>query len=92
MQSLLDSHELSLNVMMSTNYLETIKTLISVGLASSVLPKLMIDSTTYSLKIPNVEISKTLGIIHLDQRTLSNAAQEFVNLLYTYADLSLIHI
>lgn len=88
-QSLFDSHKLNLNVMMSTNYLETIKTLISVGLAWSVLPQSMIDSTTCYLKIPNVEISRTLGIIHLDQRTLSNAAQKFVNLLCTRADSAL---
>ena len=88
-QSLFDSHELNLKVMMSTNYLETIKTLISVGLAWSVLPESMIDSTTCPLRIPKVEISRTLGIIHLEQRTLSNAAQEFVNLLCTNADQTL---
>ena len=88
-QSLFDSHELNLKVMMSTNYLETIKTLISVGLAWSVLPESMIDSSTCALRIPEVEISRTLGIIHLERRTLSNAAQEFVNLLWTNADPAL---
>ncbi len=88
-QSLFNSHKLNLNVIMSTNYLETIKTIISVGLAWSVLPQSMIDATTCSLKIPNIEISRTLGIIHLEQRTLSNAAQEFINLLCTHADSAL---
>ena len=71
---------------MSTNYLETIKMLISVGLGWSVLPHSMLDDTTCVLNVPDVQIERTLGVIHHVQRSLSNAGNAFINLLMENAD------
>jgi len=72
---------LRLNVTMSTNYLETIKMLISVGLGWSVLPLSMVDDGIHVIKVPNVKIERQLGVIHHVQRTLSNAGSAFLELL-----------
>lgn len=78
---LFDEHKLPLYLSMSTNYLETIKMLVSIGLGWSVLPAIMLDSDTARLNVPNVEIYRELGIIHHTQRTLSNAGLAFMDLL-----------
>ncbi|HIG40516.1 MAG: LysR family transcriptional regulator [bacterium] len=72
---------LALNVTMSTNYLETIKMLITVGLGWSVLPVSMLDDSLQVINVPNVTIARQLGVIHHVQRTLSNAAKAFLELL-----------
>lgn len=77
---------LSLKTGMSTNYLETIKMLIGVGLGWSVLPHSMLDDTTCVLNVPDVQIARTLGVIHHVQRSLSNAGNAFINLLMENAD------
>jgi DNA-binding transcriptional LysR family regulator len=75
-------HDLRLEVSMSTNYLETIKMLIGVGLGWSVLPKTMVDDDVVVLDI-NIEIdlARTLGVIHHVNRTLSNAGEAFIDFL-----------
>ena len=78
---LFDESHLTLNVSMSTNYLETIKMLVSIGLGWSVLPETMLDATTVRLNVPGVEIYRQLGVIHHTERTLSNASLAFMALL-----------
>lgn len=78
---LFDEQGLPLTTGMSTNYLETIKMLISVGLGWSVLPRTMVDADIRQLAIPDVSISRTLGVIHHNQRTLSNAGAAFIEML-----------
>lgn len=73
-------HELPLEVGMSTNYLETIKMLIGVGLGWSVLPKTMVGDDVMVLDI-EIDIARTLGVIHHVNRTLSNAGEAFIDLL-----------
>ncbi|MFT4713166.1 MAG: DNA-binding transcriptional LysR family regulator [Candidatus Azotimanducaceae bacterium] len=80
-KQLFETESLSLNVSMSTNYLETIKMLIGVGLGWSVLPKSMLDSSLQILNLPGVEIHRDLGVIHHVQRTLSNAANSFLKMI-----------
>ncbi|MCB1693357.1 MAG: LysR family transcriptional regulator [Pseudomonadales bacterium] len=80
-KQLFDERHLPLRMSMSTNYLETIKMLVSIGLGWSVLPQTMLDDTTVLLEVPDVEIYRTLGIIHHTQRTLSNAGLAFMALL-----------
>lgn len=77
-KSLFEERGLGLDVSMSTNYLETIKMLISVGLGWSVLPISMIDSSLKVINVPNVTIERQLGVIHHVQRTLSNAGKAFL--------------
>lgn len=66
---------------LSTNYLETIKMLVSVGLGWSLLPETMLDEELVVLDIEELRISRSLGIVRHRERTLSNAAVELTRLL-----------
>lgn len=66
---------------MPTNYLETIKMMVSVGLGWSLLPASMTDSTLNTINVENIHIQRPLGLIHLRDRTLSNAAKAFISLI-----------
>jgi len=80
-KGLFEKRGVNLKTVMSTNYLETIKMLASIGLGWSVLPKTMLDEHLVTLDVPGVDIHRNLGIIHHKQRTLSNAAVAFIELL-----------
>ncbi|TDQ40145.1 LysR family transcriptional regulator [Thiopseudomonas denitrificans] len=69
------------NIHMHTNYLETIKMMVSIGLAWSVLPRSMVDHEVVELQVPGVKLGRDLGYILHPERTLSNAAQAFINTL-----------
>jgi DNA-binding transcriptional LysR family regulator len=80
-------HDLPLRTKMQTNYLETIKMLVSVGLGWSVLPrKMLADASVLSVRVAEVKISRTLGVVWHSSRTLSNAAQQFLQQLEHAAD------
>ena len=70
---------------MPTNYLETIKMLVSVGLGWSLLPKSMLDNAEemglIELKINEISLTRPLGFLYLQDRTLSNAAKAFIALI-----------
>ncbi|MDE1461150.1 LysR family transcriptional regulator [Spartinivicinus poritis] len=80
-KSLFNEAGLNLNIAMATNYLETIKMMVAVGLAWSVLPQAMVDENLRVLPINTLPISRQLGYIHHPERTLSNAAKAFIDLL-----------
>ena len=69
------------NISMSTNYMETIKMMVSIGIAWSVLPRTMLDDQVVRLPLPGVQLSRQLGYIVHTERTLSNAATAFMALL-----------
>jgi len=75
------SHKVRLEVGMSTNYLETIKMMVSVGMAWSVLPQTMLDDTLRVLPVEGIQMSRQLGYIYHREHTLSNAARAFIRLL-----------
>ena len=87
-KTMFEERGLNLDISMSTNYLETIKMLISVGLGWSVLPVSMLDDTVQVINVPNVIMTRDLGVIHHVQRTLSNAGQAFLDLLAEQADIT----
>ncbi len=70
-------------ISMTTNYLETIKMMVSIGLAWSVLPRTMVDEQVEPLEVSDGEISRQLGCIWHSGRTLSNAGRALVELLQT---------
>lgn len=72
---------LPLNLNMSTNYLETIKMMISVGLGWSVLPKTLLDEQLVELDVNDQHIERRLGVISHSKRTPSNAARAFLDVL-----------
>lgn len=72
---------LKLDSTMATNYLETIRMLVSVGLGWSVLPSSMIGEQLVSLNVPGVSLARDLGYIVHRSHTLSNAARAFIECL-----------
>lgn len=65
--------ELNVKVGLSTNYLETLKMMASIGLGWSVLPESMIDGDLHILPIDHPPIERPLGYLVHRNRTLSNA-------------------
>lgn len=78
---LFEAEGLTPNIAMSTNYLETIKMMVSIGLAWSVLPRTMLDEQVVRLPLQDIQLSRQLGYIFHTDRTLSNAARAFMVLL-----------
>jgi DNA-binding transcriptional LysR family regulator len=86
-QNLFHQQKLALHISMSTNYLETIKMLISIGLGWSVLPVTMLDDKCCALDVAEVQIKRELGYIYHVQRTISNAGAAFLELLESTKDI-----
>ena len=80
-QSLFAEQGLSLAAGMTTNYLETIKMMVSIGLGWSALPDTILDDSLAVLTIEDAELSRELGYIRHRERTLSNAAQAFIEVM-----------
>ena len=78
---LFERHGVVPSISMSTNYLETIKMLVSIGLAWSVLPRTMVDEQLRSLNVTDGALSRQLGCIWHSGRTLSNAGRALIELL-----------
>lgn len=85
-KKLFDGEGYTLSAMMATNYLETIKMLVSVGLGWSILPTTMLDDSLRLLDCKGLGLSRELGFIHHRDKTLSNAAHAFILLLRGEAD------
>jgi len=73
---------LELEVTFSTNYLETIKMLVSVGIGWSLLPNTMLDKHICMLSVEELSLQRSLGIVYHRERTLSNAARVLISELY----------
>ena len=78
------SEGLVLNPALSTNYLETISMLVSVGVGWSVLPQTM-TIELQQLSPQCAPITRTLGCVTHSKRTLSNSASAFLQVLSDYA-------
>ena len=87
-----DDAKLSLKLNMTTNYLETIKMMVSVGLGWSLLPKTLVDQQLCILDVKNSALERELGIIYHEKRSFSNAASAFYQMLCLTADDSLINM
>ncbi len=77
-----DERHLPLSINMSTNYLETIKMMVSVGLGWSVLPESMMDEQIRPLNMAGVSLVRDLGVAKHHKRQLSNAALAFYDVLH----------
>jgi DNA-binding transcriptional LysR family regulator len=69
---------LALETALSTNYLETIKMLVSVGIGWSLLPNTMLDKHISKLPVEELSLQRSLGIVYHRERTLSNAARALI--------------
>ena len=80
---------LALQAGMTTNYLETIKMLVSVGLGWSVLPRSMLgraaDEGLVTLRVDAISLSRELGVVRHPARSLSNAARAMLGTLAAYS-------
>jgi DNA-binding transcriptional LysR family regulator len=76
------THEL--NVSLATNYLETIKMMVQVGLGWSVLPKAMLNIEMRAITLPEIRLHRDLGLVWHSVRTLSNGAKAMMALLKQY--------
>ena len=77
------SEGLALKPALSTNYLETISMLVSVGVGWSVLPQTMAGEL-HQLSPACAPITRTLGWVTHTKRTLSNSASAFLRVLAQY--------
>jgi len=84
-RKLLDAYfeqsQITPQVKLSNNYLETIKMMVSVGLGWSILPQTLIDNTLTAVTIPGFSTQRDLGIVTHKNRTHSHAAQKMMHLI-----------
>jgi DNA-binding transcriptional LysR family regulator len=78
---LFDNEGLSLHPAIPTNYLETLKMMVSVGLGWSVLPQTMLDGTLTVIRPAATTLARTLGALTDSRRILSKRAEHFLALL-----------
>ncbi|AOV17376.1 LysR family transcriptional regulator [Acidihalobacter aeolianus] len=75
----LATHGLKPKVRLDTNYLETIRSMVSIGLGWSALPEILVDSSIKSLSTEGLRLRRTLGFVRHRERTLSNAAAALID-------------
>ena len=79
-QNLFQQEGIPLKAPMSTNYLETISTMVEIGLGWSVLPETLVREL-HVMPFEQVSIARELGYIHHMKRSLSNAAVAFLGMM-----------
>ena len=72
-------------VRLATNYLETLKMLVAIGLGWSVLPRSMLDASIKALRLPELKLQRELGVVQHRRRTMSGAAQALIRMLLAEA-------
>jgi len=71
---------IELKVAMATNYLETLHMLVATGLGWSLLPATVLDSDVHQLQVEGMQLSRRLGAVTHQKRSLSNAGAEMVRI------------
>ncbi len=74
----LAKHGVEPRVRLATNYLETLKMLVGIGLGWSVLPRSMLDASVRALSIPGFAPVRSLGAVWHRKRTLSAPARRLL--------------
>lgn len=80
-EKLFRAEALDIDVAISTNYLETIKMMTSIGLGWTVLPATMLDDDVCRLPIRDIHLTRSLGVVFHPGHSLSNAAKAMLQLL-----------
>ncbi len=73
-----------LKIVLETNYLETIKVMVSANLGWSILPESMVDSSLISQPLPGLDMQRPLGMVTRHKRTLSLSSNAMIELLRDY--------
>jgi len=76
----------SVQILLETHYLETIKAMVQAGLGWSMLPLSMLDKSLVALDIRKGRATRQLGAVLHSMRTQSNAANAMISLLKRYSD------
>lgn len=76
----------TVNTLLETHYLETIKAMVQTGLGWSMLPYSMIDQSLVALDFKHARTTRQLGIVVHSLKTKSNACNAMIKLLLTYSD------
>lgn len=71
-----------INILMETNYLETIKAMVKIGLGWGVLPDTMMDDSLITLPVKNIKMKRELGAVLHKARTCSSPVNALLELLY----------
>lgn len=71
-------HGVAPRVRLATNYLETLKMLVGIGLGWSVLPQSMADGSLRALATPGFAPRRELGVVWHRRRTLSAPARRLI--------------
>lgn len=79
--SALQAHGVAPRIRLSTNYLETLKMLVAIGLGWSVLPLSMLDDSIVAIDRPELCLSRELGAVWHRGRTRSGPARALLGLL-----------
>ncbi len=77
-----------LDIILETNYLETIKVMVSTNLGWSILPQNMVDSSLTSHHLSGLDAHRPLGIVTRKNRTLSLSSSAMLELLRNDRDAS----
>jgi DNA-binding transcriptional LysR family regulator len=77
----LEAHGVAPRIRLSTNYLETLKMLVAIGLGWSVLPRSMLDDSIVALDLPELAMKRELGAVWHRSRAQSGAARALLKLL-----------
>jgi len=79
--SLFAANKDQLKIILETNYLETIKVMVSANLGWSILPQSMVDSSLSSHRLRGLDVQRPLGIVTRKNRTLSLSSTAMIDLL-----------
>lgn len=71
-----------IKINLETNYLETIKMMVSVGLGWSILPQSMLDDSVKQLAIPGFHAMRKLGVVLNRNRSQSKAAKAMIDIIH----------
>ncbi len=79
--SLFSGQSGAIQIVLETNYLETIKVMVSANLGWSILPHSMVDASLSAKRLRGLEAERPLGIVTRKQRTLSPGSSAMIQLL-----------
>lgn len=74
-------HRVDIRTALETNYLETIKMLVSVGIGWGVLPASMLDDTVAEIRLSHLSMQRQLGYSVRNDRTISRASKALIDIL-----------
>ena len=70
-----------MKIILETNYLETIKVMVSANLGWSMLPVSMLDHSIVGRQLSGLDIKRSLGIVTRKNRTLSLSSSAMISML-----------